>query len=111
MELKNILKNGTSISSSGTTGPAKQIYQSPDKIKRANKVARDVQKITNTSKIYTVCKLDPWRFTCPKLYRFEIDALCILNNLIPFWVSNIKYFTPINNGMALVVTKTQVGPI
>ncbi len=58
MELKNILKNGTSIRSSGTTGPAKEIHQSPEKIKKANQVARDVQRITSSSKVYTVCKLD-----------------------------------------------------
>ena len=45
MELKNILKSGTSIFSSGTSGPAKEIYQSPEKLKHANLVARDVQKI------------------------------------------------------------------
>ena len=91
MELKNILKNGTSISSSGTTGPAKQIYQSPEKIKRANKVARDVQKITNTSKIYTVCKLDhAGGLLAQTLPAFEIDAHVHIEQFNPFWVSNIK---------------------
>ena len=53
-----ILKNGIELSSSGTTGPPKQIYQSPTKLKNANKVARECQKISSKSKIYTVCKME-----------------------------------------------------
>ena len=111
MELKNILKNGTSISSSGTTGPAKQIYQSPDKIKHANQAARDVQKITRTSKIYTVCKLDHagglFAQTLPAL---EIDAEIHIEQFNPFsWVNKIKHFTHshLTPGMALAITKTK----
>ena len=75
MELKSILKNGTSILSSGTTGPAKEIYQSPEKIKHANTIAREVQKITTTSKIYTVCKLDhAGGLLAQTLPAIEIDA-------------------------------------
>ncbi len=111
MELKNILKNGTSISSSGTTGPAKQIYQSPDKIKHANQVARDVQKITSTSKIYTVCKLDhAGGLLAQTLPAIEIDADVHLEQFNPFrWVSNIQYFTHshLTPGMALAITKTK----
>ncbi len=114
MELKSILKNGTSIKSSGTTGPAKQIYQSPEKIKRANKVARDVQKITNTSKIYTVCKLDhAGGLLAQTLPAFEIDAHVHIEQFNPFrWVSNIKHFTHshLTPGMALAVTKTKGWP-
>ena len=111
MELKNILKNGTSISSSGTTGPAKQIFQSPEKIKYANQAARDVQKITNTSKIYTVCKLDhAGGLLAQTLPAIEIDAEVHIEQFNPFrWVSNIKHFTHshLTPGMALAVTKTK----
>ena len=51
-----ILKKGIELSSSGTTGSPKKIYQSPSKLKNANKVARECQKISSKSKIYTVCK-------------------------------------------------------
>ena len=56
MEQKNnlaiILKKGIELKSSGTTGPQKKIYQNPNKLKRANKVARDCQKISTKSKIF-----------------------------------------------------------
>tara|TARA_B100001093_G_C26747661_1_gene979614 strand:+ start:19 stop:702 length:684 start_codon:yes stop_codon:yes gene_type:complete len=111
MELKNILKNGTSISSSGTTGPAKQIYQSPDKIKHANQAARDVQKITSTSKIYTVCKLDhAGGLLAQTLPAIEIDAEVHIEQFNPFrWVNNIKHFTHshLTPGMCLAISKTK----
>lgn len=61
MELKktlsNILKNGTTLKSSGTTGPQKEIFQSPKKLYHANHMALACQGITEKSKIYTVCKI------------------------------------------------------
>ena len=111
MELKNILKNGTSISSSGTTGTAKQIYQSPDKIKYANQVARDVQKITSTSKIYTVCKLDhAGGLLAQTLPALEIDAKVHIEQFNPFkWIRSIKYFTHshLTYWMELDISKTK----
>ena len=62
MELKetlsNILKNGTTLKSSGTTGPQKEIFQSPEKLYHANHMALACQNITEKSKIYTVCKME-----------------------------------------------------
>jgi acyl-CoA synthetase (AMP-forming)/AMP-acid ligase II len=55
-ELQNIISNGTSIQSSGTTGTPKVIEQTPAKLKAADEVAIDSQKITSKSKIYTICK-------------------------------------------------------
>jgi acyl-CoA synthetase (AMP-forming)/AMP-acid ligase II len=111
MELKSILKNGTSIISSGTTGAAKQIYQSPDKIKYANQAARDVQKITSTSKIYTVCKLDhAGGLLAQTLPAIEIDAEVHIEQFNPFrWVTNIKHFTHshLTPGMCLAISKTK----
>lgn len=112
MELKSILKNGTSVSSSGTTGPAKQIYQSPEKIKHCNLIARDVQKITKDSKIYTVCKLDhAGGLLAQTLPAIEIDAEVHIEPFNPFrWVSNIKHFTHShltpNMARAVMATKT-----
>jgi hypothetical protein len=55
--IDEILKNGITIQSSGTSGPPKSFFQSPSKIKAANLVALESQNITETSKIYTCCKL------------------------------------------------------
>lgn len=111
MELKSILKNGTSISSSGTTGPAKLIFQSPEKIKRANQVARDVQKITQHSKVYTVCKLDhAGGLLAQTLPAIEVDADVVIEQFNPYsWVANINKFTHthLTPGMALAVSKTK----
>ena len=111
MELKSILKNGTSIKSSGTTGPAKEIIQTPEKIKKANQVARDVQRISSSSKVYTVCKLDhAGGLLAQTLPAIEIDADVHIEQFNPFrWVSNIKYFTHshLTPGMALAISKTK----
>ena len=56
----NLLKNSNKeliISTSGTTGKKKSIVQPNGKIKIANKIAREVQMITQNSKVYTVCNL------------------------------------------------------
>lgn len=111
MELKKILSSGTNIKSSGTTGPPKNLFQNPEKIKFANKVAIDVQKITNTSKVYTVCKLDhAGGLLAQTLPALEIDAEVVIEQFNPFrWVNNITYFTHshVTPGMALAITKTK----
>lgn len=58
MDLDDVLENGVTIKSSGTTGEPKQFFQSPEKLDIANTVANVVQSITPLSKVYTVCKLD-----------------------------------------------------
>ena len=79
MEQKNslveILKNGIELSTSGTTGSKKKIFQSPYKLKSANEVARDCQKISSKSKIYTVCKMEhAGGLLAQTLPAFEIGA-------------------------------------
>ena len=70
-----ILKNGIELSTSGTTGLPKKIYQSPSKLKNANKVSRDCQKISSKSKIYTVCKMEhAGGLLSQTLPAFEIGA-------------------------------------
>ena len=111
MELKNILKSGTSIFSSGTSGPAKEIYQSPEKLKHSNLVARDVQKITKNSKVYTVCSLDhAGGLLAQTLPAIEIDAEVYIEQFNPYrWASNIQHFTHshLTPGMALAISKTK----
>lgn len=48
--------SGTTLLSSGTTGPQKTIWQSPAKLNAAALVAVKSQYITETSRVYTVCK-------------------------------------------------------
>ena len=70
-----ILKNGIELSSSGTTGSPKKIYQSPSKLKNSNKVARECQKISSKSKIYTVCKMQhAGGLLAQTLPAFEVGA-------------------------------------
>lgn len=56
--LEKILKDGIVLRSSGTTGIPKEIFQPPEKIAAANRVAVDSQHITRLSKVYTVCKME-----------------------------------------------------
>lgn len=53
----DILKYGCTISSSGTTGPAKKIFRTPDNLKACNAVAIKGQFITPDSKIYTCTRM------------------------------------------------------
>lgn len=45
------------LQTSGTTGEPKNIFQTPEKLKAANEVARLSQRITPFSSVYTVCKM------------------------------------------------------
>lgn len=54
---QQILSNGITIHSSGTSGEPNAYFQSPDKIKIANELARDRQQIAKSSKVYTCCKI------------------------------------------------------
>ena len=70
-----ILKNGIELNSSGTTGSQKKIYQSPSKLKNANKVSRECQEISSKSKIYTVCKMEhAGGLLAQTLPAFEVGA-------------------------------------
>ena len=55
--LYKILNTGTVITSSGTTGTCKKVFQPVEKLQENNKIAIDVQKITKKSKILTVCRM------------------------------------------------------
>lgn len=55
--LKNILENGTTITSSGTTGIPKPIFRSPSNLKKVVEVAIEAQQITKQSKILTVTRM------------------------------------------------------
>ena len=90
MEQKNnlalILKKGIELKSSGTTGPQKKIYQTPNKLKHANKIARECQKISPKSKIYTVCKLEhAGGLLAQTLPGYEVGAHIEIENFTFRW--------------------------
>lgn len=111
MELKSILKTGIEIKTSGTTGVPKVIFQSPEKIKYANIVARDVQKISKSSKVYTVCNMKhAGGLLAQTLPAIEIGAEVVIEKFNPFrWVNQIHNFTHshLTPGMALAISKTK----
>ena len=53
-----MLSEGVYVKSSGTTGPQKHIFRTPENLKACNKIAIESQKISKNSKIYTVCKME-----------------------------------------------------
>ena len=88
-----ILKNGIELSTSGTTGLPKKIYQSPSKLKNANKVSRECQKISSKSKIYTICKMEhAGGLLAQTLPAFEIGANIDIEKFNAF-----KFCKKINN--------------
>lgn len=95
MELKNILLNGISIKSSGTTGVPKELFQSPEKLKAANTIAIDCQKITKNSKIYTVCKMEhAGGLLAQTLPAYSIGADITIQNFNAYrWVKQIHRYT------------------
>ena len=99
MEQKNnldqILKKGIELKSSGTTGPQKKIYQSPYKLRNANKIARECQKISPKSKIYTVCKLEhAGGLLAQTLPGYEVGAHLEIEKFNAYnFCKKIKHFT------------------
>jgi acyl-CoA synthetase (AMP-forming)/AMP-acid ligase II len=55
---QTLLDNGFELKSSGTTGDAKPIFQTPEKLIAANNIAIKSQDITADSRILTVCSMD-----------------------------------------------------
>ena len=51
------LEEGFTLASSGTSGAAKSIYQTPEKLAAANRVAIEAQRITPDSRVLTVCRM------------------------------------------------------
>ena len=55
--MQQILTNGCTISSSGTTGTPKEIFRTPENIKACNEIAIDAQQITAKSRVYTCTRM------------------------------------------------------
>ena len=110
----NLLKNSNKeliISTSGTTGKKKSIVQPNGKIKIANKIAREVQMITQNSKVYTVCNLGHAAgLLAQTLPALEVKATVFIESFNPFvWIKNIKNFTHshLTPKMAKAIIKTK----
>ena len=110
--LTQILKNGIELSSSGTTGPQKKIFQSPSKLKNSNEVARECQKISSKSKIYTVCKLEhAGGLLAQTLPAFEVGAEINIENFNAYkFCKKVKNYTHThltpNHAEAIRLTKS-----
>jgi acyl-CoA synthetase (AMP-forming)/AMP-acid ligase II len=57
IDYAHILKNGVEISSSGTTGPAKKVFRTPDNLKACIDVAIESQQLVQSSKVLTVTRM------------------------------------------------------
>jgi acyl-CoA synthetase (AMP-forming)/AMP-acid ligase II len=115
MELKNtlskILKEGTDLLTSGTTGDPKTIFQSPEKLYHANLTALQSQDITKESNIYTVCKMShAGGLLAQTLPAFSIGANITVETFNPYRFNKeiTKYththLTP-THGRILALTK------
>lgn len=93
--LSTTMSDGITIRSSGSSGPAKSFYQPPNKIRIANQIAREVQGITSSSRIYTVMKLThAGGLFGQTLPAYEVGALVDLDVFNPYrFVNKIKNYT------------------
>ena len=105
------LSRGTELSTSGTTGRPKKIFQDPYKIKHSNIIARKVQNITKNSRILTVCSLKhAGGLLAQTLPAFEIGASVTIEPYNPYrWVMEIEKYTHshLTPRMAEAIIKTK----
>lgn len=55
--MQQILTDGCTVSSSGTTGTPKQIFRTPENLKACNEIAINAQRLTSKSKVYTCTRM------------------------------------------------------
>jgi len=111
IDYKKILKQGITLESSGTTGTPKKIFQSPEKLAEANKVAIQAQRLTENSRVYTVCKTaHAGGLLAQTLPAVSIGAKVDVEDFNAYtWVSKINkythsHLTP-NHARAIMLTK------
>ena len=109
--LKKIINTGTALSTSGTTGAPKRIFQPPYKLQAATSVARQVQAITINSRILTVCTLKhAGGLLAQTLPAVEVGADVDIQKFNPYsWVRQITDYTHshLTPDMARAVIKTR----
>ena len=105
------LSRGTELSTSGTTGRPKKIFQDPYKIKHSNIIARKVQNITKNSRILTVCSLKhAGGLLAQTLPAYEVGASVTIEPYNPYrWVMEIEKYTHshLTPRMAEAIIKTK----
>jgi acyl-coenzyme A synthetase/AMP-(fatty) acid ligase len=108
---KDIMKSGITIKSSGTTGTPKEIFQSPQKLKYANRVAVYAQEITADSSVYTVCKMaHAGGLLAQTLPAYSVGADVVIEDFSAYrWCKEIhkythSHLTP-NHCRAIIKTK------
>ncbi len=108
---QDILNNGIFLDTSGTTGEPKSLFQPPSKLKAANEIARQVQKIDSESKILTVCTLTlAGGLLAQSLPGYEVDCEIDIEQFNAYsWVRRIKDYTHshLTPDMAKAVMKTK----
>jgi acyl-coenzyme A synthetase/AMP-(fatty) acid ligase len=111
IDYQHILKNGVTIRSSGTSGEPKDIFQSPDKLAAANKVAVMAQHIDKDSRVYTCCKIShAGGLLAQTLPALSIGAEVIIDTFNAYkFVQSIRNFshthiTPLH-ARAIMLTK------
>ena len=109
--LKKIINTGTALPTSGTTGVPRRIFQPPHKLQAANSVARQVQDITVSSRILTVCTLThAGGLLAQTLPAVEVGAHVDIQKFNPYsWVRQIIDYTHshLTPDMARAVIKTR----
>tara|TARA_R110000772_G_C13308970_1_gene439676 strand:+ start:1108 stop:1797 length:690 start_codon:yes stop_codon:yes gene_type:complete len=109
--LKKILSTGIELSTSGTTGVHKHIFQTPQKLQAANNVSRQVQDITANSRILTVCTLThAGGLLAQTLPAVEIGAEVAIQKFNAYtWIRQITDYTHshLTPDMARAVMKTR----
>lgn len=111
IDFDECLHNGYMMLSSGSTGPQKKLWQSPQKISIANVLARNAQSIDYKSRIYTVCKLEhAGGLLAQTLPAHEIGAYVESETFnARTWCDKMETFTHshLTPKMARVLTKTK----
>ena len=111
MQYNDIMRNGLTISSSGTTGPPKKIYRSPDNILTCMEVALDGQQITSNSRVLTVTRLThAGGSLLQTLPAMHVGAYVEITTFNPYkFLKQIKDFTHtfLPPAMMKAVTKTK----
>jgi len=54
---RQYLEKGFTLTSSGTSGTPKSIFQTPEKLAASNRIAIEAQRITPDSRVLTVCRM------------------------------------------------------
>lgn len=89
------LETGFELQSSGTTGSPKKIFQTPEKLRAASKIALAAQNITAQSRVLTVCRMShAGGLLAQTLPAWSIGAHVEIKafNAFTFW-RDIKGFT------------------